>query len=214
MAAVLCVCCALAASGTSYEFIETERNVGVFTNREEATLAGLRVVFTSEVIPLQAIGIGSTFQLSSNEAGILLYEGMIVPNGMFEIDWALDGPRIDAAFWIDAEGGEWPIDVHSPRARMRFEVPPGSDTLDDGCVLFVPISIRFKGNWSKDPDGLPIERHQWNWSDGVVLGGDNVERVFWFPGWYTVTLTVWDLEGLSHAATESFYIYPYRCNDD
>ncbi len=218
-AAVVITCCvltyhAMANPVKAYEFIQTDRNVALFNNVSEATFLRLRVVFTGEVAPSQALGIGATFELLSNEEGILVYEGTILPLGMFEIDWPLDGPRIDAAFWIDADGVEYGIDVHSPHARMWYEVPPGTDEWDDECVSYVPIDIEFKGNWSKDPDGLPLVRYQWSWSDGLALEGENVERRFRFPGWYTVILTVWDAEGLPHSATDSFYIYRYRCEEE
>jgi hypothetical protein len=196
-----------------YEHILTERNVGVFNNEEDTTFVGLRIVFSDPMTPLQAIGIGATFTLSSNEDGVLVYEGTILPFGMWEVDWALDGPRLEAAFWIDAVGIEWPIDVHSPEARMRYDVPPGSDEAEPGCALFAPIAIEFNGAWSKDPDGLPLERYEWSWSDGVRLAGEVVERTFWLPGSYTVILTVWDLEGLADSATEEFYLHPYTCEE-
>jgi hypothetical protein len=218
-ATVAIVCWALgfgvsADPTVAYEFIRADRNVALFSNVSEATFVGLRIVFTGEVAPMQAIGIGAALDLLSNEAGVLVYEGTILPLGLFEIDWALDGPRIDAAFWIDAEGVEHGIDVHSPRARMWYVVPPGTDESDEGCVSYVPIDIEFKGNWSKDPDGLPLARHQWSWSDGLALEGENVERTFWFPGWYTVILTVWDVEGLPHSTTDSFYVHRYRCEEE
>ena len=219
VAVLVIVCWALAFgasadSAKAYEFIQTDRNVALFNNLNEATFVGLRVVFTGEIALLQAIGIGAAFELLSNEAGVLVYEGTILPHGMFEIDWAFDGPRIDAAFWIGADGVEYGIDVHSPHARMWYVVPPGTDEMGDDCVSYVPIDIRFKGNWSKDPDGFPLARYEWSWSDGIVIESENVERVFRFPGWYTVILTVWDVEGLSHSITDSFYIYRYRCEEE
>jgi hypothetical protein len=203
--------CTAADSAKAYRFIQTDRNVAWFNNLIEATCVGLRVVFAGEVAPIQALGIGAAFELLSNEAGVLVYGGTIVPLGTFEIDWALDGPRIDAAYWIDADGVEYGIDVHSPYARMRYTVPPGTDQWDDGCVSNVPIDVDFSGRWSKDPDGLPLVRYQWSWSDGIAIEGENVERTFRRPGRYTVTLTVWDAEGLSHSIDDSFYVYRYRC---
>ena len=218
-AAVVVACCVLACCATAnpaktYQFIQTDRNVALFNNVSEATYVGLRVVFTDEVTPLQAIGVGSTLELLSNEAGILVFEGTIPSLSVFEIDWALDGPRVDAAFWIDTDGLEVRIDVHSPYARMWYEVPPGTDEWDDECVSYVPIDIEFRGNWSKDPDGLPLALYQWSWSDGFAMEGAKVERRFWFPGWYTVILTVWDAEGLAHSVADCFYIYFYSCEDE
>jgi len=208
------VCFAAAGFGRPYEWIQTDRNVGLFNNSGEKPFAGLRVVFTSEIVPLQAIGIGTDLELLSNEAGILTFTGTVHPFGTFEIDWSLGGPRIDAAFWIDADGVEWAIDVHSPHARMRFHVPPGSDEPKAGCAPYVPIDIEFAGTWSKDPDGLSIVRYQWSWSDGVQLEGETVTRTFWVPGDYTVILTVWDAEGFSDSQTETLHIYRYRCTED
>lgn len=198
----------------AYEFIQTDRNVALFNNVSEASFVGLRVVFTGEVVPFQGLGIGATFELVSNEGGILLYQGAIQPFGAFEIDWALDGPRVNAAFWIDAEGVEHAIDVHSPYARMWYQLPPGTDEWSDECVSYVPIDVEFKGNWSKDPDGLPLVQYQWSWSDGLAADGAIVTRTFRVPGWYTVILTVWDAEGLVHSTTSSFYIYRYLCEEE
>jgi len=206
--------CTAAASANPYEFIQTDRNVALFHNLSDATYVGLRIVFTGEVAPLQSLAIGGDFGLTANESGVLTYEGTIQPFGTFEIDWPLDGPRIDAAFWIDADGVEYSIDVHSPYARMSYFVPPGTDEWSEGCVFYVPIDIRFRGSFSKDPDGIPLVRHQWSWSDGLVIEGENVERTFELPGWYTVILTVWDVEGLQDSAADTFYIYRYCCEEE
>jgi len=212
----VCFALALGASASSaktYEFMQTDRNVAWFNNLSETAFTGLRVVFTDEVLPSQAIGLGAVLELVSNEAGVLVYQGTIPPYGVWEIDWALDGPRVHAASWIGADGTEVPIDVHSPHARMWYQIPPGTDDPDDGCISYVPIDIEFKAGWSYDPDGLPLVRHQWSWSDGLALEGETVDRTFWRPGWYTVILTAWDLEGLSHSASETFYIYRCLCEE-
>ncbi len=217
--AFVVVCCVLAirvvaTSAKAYEFIQTDRNLALFHNLSDVAYVGLRIVFEGNVSPTQAIGIGTTFEQVSAEAGVLVYEGTIQPFGTFEVDWSLDGPRVHAAFWIDADGVEHSIDVHSPYARMWYEIPPGTDEWADGCVYYVPIDVEFKGNWSKDPDGLPLVRYQWSWSDGFAIEGEIVERRFWVPGWYTVILTVWDVEGLLHSVTDTFYIYRYRCPEE
>ncbi len=217
--AAVIVCCVLAnrAAATpakAYEFIQTDRNVSLFHNLSDATYVGLRIVFAGDVTPTQAIGIGASFEPVSNEAGVLVYEGSIPPFGAFEVDWALDGPRVHAAFWIDTDGVEHPIDVHSPYARMWYEIPPGTDEWVEGCVSYVPIDIQFKGNWSKDPDGLPLVRYRWSWSDGLAIEGEIVERPFRRPGRYTVILTVWDVEGLPHSVTDTFYVHRYRCEEE
>jgi len=217
--AVVAVCCVLAirvaaTSARAYEFIQTDRNVALFHNLNDVPYVGLRIVFAGDVSPTQAIGIGVTFEQVSNEAGVIVYEGTVERFGTFEVDWTLGGPRVHAAFWIDADGAEHSIDVHSPHARMWFELPPGTDEWADGCVSYVPIDVEFKGDWSKDPDGLPLVRYQWSWDDGFAVEGPNVERTFELPGWYTVIFTVWDVEGLLHSATDTFYIYRYRYEEE
>jgi len=212
--AVLIVSCAVAVSGRPYQFMQTDRNVALFENATDLTLVGLRVVFTGDVDPLQVIGIGAEFELASNEAGVLVYEGAVVHLGVFEIDWALDGPAVHAAFWVDADGLEYEIDVHSPHARMWYELPPGTDEWADGCAFYIPIEIEFDGHWSKDPDRLALVRHQWSWSDGLALEGETVVRTFRTPGTYTVILTAWDVQGLPDSTTSSFHVYRYRCEEE
>ena len=215
--AVLIVCsaaafCASADSAKEYDFIQTNRNVALFANLSDLAYVGLRVVFASEVTPMQAFGIGTTLELTSDKAGILAYDGTIPPRSTFEIDWTLDGPRIVAAYWIDADGLETSIDIHSPHAKMQYVVPRVLDESRRNCGPHLPIDVEFSGRWSKDPDGLPLARYQWIWSDGIVLEGESVRRMFRVPGTYTVTLTVWDAEGLLHSATNSFDIYPCCCS--
>lgn len=217
-AVVVMLCCVLAWSAfadstKAYQLVQTDRNVALFHNLTESVCVGLRIVFGGEVSPTQAIGIGAEFELASSNSGRLVFEGVINRFGTIELDWPLDGARVEAAFWISADGTEYEIDVHSPYARMWYVIPPGTDEKTADCVSYVPIDIEFRGNWSKDPDGLPLDRYRWSWSDGMVLDGPIVERTFRLPGWYTVILTVWDIEGLSHSISDTFYIYQYRCED-
>ena len=102
VAAILVIACSLMAYGAAnpgkvYEFIQTDRNVALFSNLGETTFTGLRVIFAGEVDLRQAIGIGANVELASNKPGVLVLEGEIPPMGMIEIDWSLNGPRIVAA---------------------------------------------------------------------------------------------------------------------
>jgi len=204
--------CFLAGSAREFDFIQTDRNVALFVNLSTLAYVGLRIEYASDVAVIQAFGIGTTLELTSDESGILMYEGTIPPRSMFEIDWALDGPRIVAAYWIDANGLEISVDIHSPYAKMLFIVPR-VEVNGSGCGLQFPLVVEFSGRWSKDPDGLPLARYQWIWSDGVTVEGESVRRMFQMPGLYTVTLTVWDAEGLSHSVTKSVDLDPCYCDD-
>jgi hypothetical protein len=215
---VLTACCVSVCAASldnlrEYEFIQTSRNVALFNNLSESTYSGFRIVFAEEVVVLQAFGVGAKVTLTSNEAGVVILDGEIPPSTTVEFDWPIDGPRIEAAYWIDADELVW-VDIHSPLARMWYVVPLGTDDQENGCAWYVPIEIEFKANWSKDPDGLPLVRYQWCWSDGLTLEGVSVKRQFVDPGWYTVVLTVWDAEGLTHSISEEFYIFRYLCAED
>ena len=106
-AAVVAIVCWALASGASadcaraHELAQTDRSVAQCSDLSEATFAGLRVVFTSEVAPIQAIAIGGALDLMPNEAGVLAREGTILPFGMFKID------------------------VDLPHSRMWYVAPPG-----------------------------------------------------------------------------------------
>jgi|GEM_PF-1766100 len=215
LAAVFATLCVSPSMGRSYEFFQTDRNVALFSNPSDTTYTGLRVVFTGNVIPLQAFGIGANIQRISNENGVLAFEGTIPPLATCEIDWPINGPRVEQAFWLSTDGREYEIDVRSPLARMFFVVPPGVDEICSGCTCtpYVPIDIVFNGSWSRDADTLPLVRYEWAWSDGITAEGTEVERRFLDPGWYIVTLTVWDEEGLSDSLSSKFYIFIYRCEE-
>ncbi len=207
------ICIASTENLREYEFIQTDRNVALFNNLSETTYSGLRIVFAEEVTVLQAFGFGAKVALTSNEAGEVLLEGEIPPHSSVEFDWPSDGPRIEAAYWIDSDGLVW-IDIHSPLAKMWYVLPRGTDDQENGCAWYVPLEVEFHANWSKDPDGLPLVRYLWSWSDGLTLEGVRVKRRFLDSGWYTVILTVWDAEGLTHSITKEIYIFRYACGDE
>jgi hypothetical protein len=211
---VLCaVLWATPSLGRSYEFFRTDRNVALLNNPSNAAYSGLRIVFSGDVVLLQTLGIGASIQLLSNENGVVVLQGTILPLATCEIDWPIDGPRVERAFWLGTDGDEYEIDVRSPLARMFFVIPAGYEEICDGCTCtpYVPVDIRFNGSWSRDADARSLVRYDWTWSDGVASEGENVERRFHEPGWYTVTLTVTDAEGLTDSLSREFYIFPYRC---
>ena len=165
-------------------------------------------------MPLVAYGIGARLDLASSAEATLRYEGSVPPHGTFEIDWALDGTRILSASWITAFGTLVGIDIHSPTARLAYVLPLwGTDICCETgtCVSMTPVEVTFSGSNSYDPDGLPLVRYEWSWSDGASAVGETIRRVFGVPGTYVVVLVVWDAEGLSAVDTDTFYIRPFRC---
>ncbi|MCC5840434.1 MAG: PKD domain-containing protein [Opitutales bacterium] len=78
----------------------------------------------------------------------------------------------------------------APQAVMSFTSGGGS----------APLTVRFTGDESSDPDGDPIT-FLWNFGDGHTSTETNPEHIFTTPGDYTVTLTVTDTFGLSHSTS-------------
>jgi len=199
-----------------FETYQTDRNICLFYNITELSFTGLRVTFTGPVEPVYLLGIGADLSLVSNENGVLTFSGSIPPYGIWEIDWPLDGGPVADAAWLAEDGTEVAIDVHAPMARMLIRMPPEVPgwCSSDHRGPFRPFYGDFDGMRSTDPDGLPLTFYEWDWSDLVHLDGAKVRRLFRSPGWYWVTLTVWDVDGLSDSVTESFYIPPWSCDDD
>jgi len=206
----------LLAAGGPFETYQTDRNVGMFYNGTDQTFVGLRVTFSESVEPVYLLGIGADLTLDANEEGVLTFAGSVPPYGIWEIDWPLGDVTVVEAAWLADDGTEVAIDVHAPMARILIDIPPYIPgwCSSDQRIPFVPFEAAFDGTRSSDPDGLPLVFYEWEWSDLVYLEGARVEREIRRPGWYWVTLTVWDADELSDSVTKSFYVPPWRCDDD
>ena len=205
---------AVSCLGSQFQFYRTEWAVALFTNGTAETFHGLRIGFPSDVTPTQTLGIGTNLTLESSEEGILRFEGTIPPLTTWEIDWPIDGPRIVDAAWVRADGSEVPIDTHAPIADMRISFPLGlwGFCPEERRIPFFPIDGTFSAAGSYDPDEEPLTDYQWEWSDGERARGSRVERWFYRPGRYTVTLTVWDAQGDSDTVTKIFLIPEWTCS--
>jgi hypothetical protein len=210
------VAASVLAAGGPFETYRTDRNVGFFYNTTDLSFTGLRVTFSAAVEPVYVLGIGAEMTLALNEEGVLTFAGSVPPYGIWEIDWPLDGTVVVEAAWLAEDGTEVAIDVHAPMARMAIFIPPYVPgwCSSDQRGPFVPFDADFDGTRSSDPDGLPLAFYEWDWSDLVHLDGAKVTREFRSPGWYWVTLTVWDADGLTDSVTESFYVPPWRCAEE
>jgi hypothetical protein len=211
---VFCVLAAVVSSAAPFQFFETGWCVALFHNAATETYGGLRVKFSGAVEPLQVFGIGTNLVLESNEGGVLVFKGPVPTFATWEIDWPLGGPTIVEAAWIRVDGTDVAINTHAPTARMAIQFPP---EVSPGCpggtlVPFFPIDVGFLGLGSSDPEGQPLARYAWTWSDGVGAEGYQVERRFDYPGFYSVTLTVWDVEGFSDSVSSEFLIPEQLCD--
>jgi len=195
------------------EVIRTDRNVAVFYNTEARTYVGLRVVFSGPIEPISVFGVGAHVTWGQGIPSELRIAGVLDPLAACEIDWALGGPTLVDAYWILPNGTESAIDVHQPFAQIDVDLPPAIRGFCSPEVRlpFLPIEVRFSGAWSSDPDGDPIVRYEWTWSDGVTAVGREVFRTFRVPGWYAVSLVVWDGEGKAGTAIQTVRVPRYRC---
>jgi PKD repeat protein len=93
---------------------------------------------------------------------------------------------------------------------------PGGNTLSDFVTVYrnpphpppvacgfasptygtAPLGVWFNANCSYDPAGGPIINYQWNVGEGFESGLNDYHTYF-YPGYYSVWLTVWDNEGES-----------------
>jgi Tol biopolymer transport system component len=188
---VLALCSSVAAE--SFDFYRSGPNaVGLFNNLTGSEVDGLLLRFSGPIEPRNAVGIGGDLLLDSNENGELQYSGFVVPNGTWEVDWAWEGPRLEYAAWLRDGAVVEEIPVHNPTATF-------------GMMSVALQTVRFFAPGSADPDGLPLARYLWRWSDGAEAEGVFVERAF-NPGEYEVTLTVWDVDGNQASRTRQFEI--------
>ena len=168
-------------AGASFDYYEGDPvTVGIFNNLTGADVDGLFLRFSGPLTPENAVGVEADMQLESDVDGQLRYSGFVRPQGMWEVDWLSNGPRLEYAAWLADGVVVEEIWVHSPTAVANVIVE--GDT----------VSVSAAG--SGDPDGFPLARYLWQWSDGTLTEGVSATR--WLaPGHYAVTLTVWDVDG-------------------
>ena len=75
-----------------------------------------------------------------------------------------------------------------------------------------PLDVAFDGSDSYDPDGDNLT-YIWDFGDGNIASGLNVNHVFTSIGTYTVTLTVTDTEGGTDETTETIAVQATTNND-
>ncbi|HEY0971324.1 MAG TPA: PKD domain-containing protein [Gemmatimonadales bacterium] len=93
--------------------------------------------------------------------------------------------------------GQFTLTVAPNRAPTAVITAPASGA--------VGAAIAFSGASSSDPDGDALT-YAWNFGDGSTATGATPTHTFQTVGSYTVTLTVSDGRGASHAATHSIAV--------
>ncbi len=122
---------------------------------------------------------------------------LVVPTpGEHTIDvWlAKDGLLLDKLFLTRstmAPVGEGPPE--SPRDGTSANRPPVA-RLQRSAVSGSPLSVRFDGSSSSDPDGV-LAGVMWNFGDATTASGPMTEHTYARAGTYLVTLTVTDDRG-------------------
>lgn len=171
-------------AGQSFEYCSTGfTHIGFFNNTTGVPVDGLIIRCTKPLESMYAVGVGADMRLVSSSESEVVYHGAVAPGGTWEVDWEGDGFHLDSATWMLGEEAVEEIDVHAPTARLHLR--PGLH----------PLEVVLSARGSIDPDGLPLVRFVWQFTDGVTLEGQDVARTFPRAGRHTVWLTVFDAEG-------------------
>ncbi|MBU1049989.1 PKD domain-containing protein [Candidatus Bipolaricaulota bacterium] len=220
---LLILCVSVATQGRSYTLVQSENNVGFFTNETGVEATALVIVFSGNVEILNVLGFGAEMEVTSSQGPTVVLHGAVPPSGVVIVEWALDGPGVGAAVWSSEGSAKHSIDVKSPTAHMVIIPPPVIRTApinfvpqflpaDFGMVLangYFVVEHQFLSVGSSDPDGV-ITEYLWEWSDGVTTYGASASRVFeplQFKTYsVTVTLTVTDDSGRTDSTSRTFEI--------
>ncbi|MFH1375386.1 MAG: lamin tail domain-containing protein, partial [Patescibacteria group bacterium] len=101
-------------------------------------------------------------------------------------------------FWHPTPGAE-NIEINTdPIAVITIQ---GSGQVNGGCSLYVNLT----GENSSDPDSDELF-FEWDFGNGETSDEENPSGFYFFPGNYTVTLTVTDVLGATSEATQGFFV--------
>jgi PKD repeat protein len=96
-------------------------------------------------------------------------------------------------------------DGSSQIRRIRYTSagnrPPTAKIVADPTDGDIPLTVRFAGGGSTDPDGNPLT-YRWAFGDGATSTEPTVEHIYTTRGVYTASLTVTDPAGATHTATQ------------
>ncbi len=189
----------------AYQRFFTEPSGALLTNLVANEVTGLRLTFSGPVASITAFGFFATASITKNEGGVVLITGSIPLGGMVNLEWPLEGPQITKAEWLEGSNAVGAIDVHSPVLRVAGTINP----VTSWPVAVVRINLNALSSY--DPDGRPLAKTEWLWSDGITQTGAAVTRGItnFNPAnliTLDVTVTVTDAAGEETARTLSFVI--------
>jgi Tol biopolymer transport system component len=188
------VVASVGVGAASFDFYRAGPNVvGLFNNLTGGSVDELVLRFSGPVVVAHAVGIGGDMRRTQGGEGELRYTGHVAPEGTMEVDWPWDGPRLEYAAWLREGVVVEEIPVHNPTAA--FGMIGG----------YAGQRIRFFAPASGDPDGEPLAKYLWTWSDGATAEGVRVERTF-VAGEYWVALTVEDADGNKSSRVGKFEV--------
>jgi hypothetical protein len=192
------------AQGLSlYQRFTSDSEGALLTNDTGASVTGLRVTFSGPVAPVTGEGIGADVSVVSNADGVVVFAGDIPSYGTVSAEWPLGSAEVASAEWLQGELVAGTVDLHTPMAVMSGQAV--FSIVFDG-MLHLSFDVSLDGGMSRSPDGSPIVRYLWEWSDGVTQEGENASRTLDMnlgPFFLrkqeneTVTLTVWNAAGES-----------------
>jgi hypothetical protein len=196
-------------ASVAYQRFASDNEGALLMNTTGGSVTGLRVTFSGPVSSVRGEGIGSAVEVSSNEGGVAMFSGEIPASGTVYVEWPLGEAEIAAAEWLQGDAVVGTIDLHAPMAVMSGQSDVGV-TFFDMPQAFAQVWAT--GDLSRSPDGSPIVRYLWEWSDGTSQEGADVSRTFvveltdelWEARQReSVTLTVWNAAGRSSSVTHT-----------
>ncbi|NOR15282.1 MAG: PKD domain-containing protein, partial [Candidatus Aminicenantes bacterium] len=134
--------------------------------------------------------------------GTDIYYGRALPDGTWTepvkvVDGQFPGyPNLDIdvqgnvhATWSDGDA-DHPRNVFYTKIELPGE-PPQAVAEADPVFGLIPVTVKFNGSKSSDPDGR-ITDYRWSFGDGSVAQGKKVEHTYKKAGEFLATLTVID----------------------
>jgi hypothetical protein len=199
-------------ASTPYQRFASSSEVAIIMNDTGGAATGLRITYSSPVTPVVANGIASSVAVVSNVDAVVVLSGDIPVNGTVSVEWPLGSAEILAAEWLNGDAVAGAVDLHAPIAVISGQSDVALTFFDMPAVV---AQVSATGDLSRSPDGSPIVRYLWEWSDGVSQEGSDVSRTFvielgddrWdFRQSESLTLTVWNAAGGSSSVTHPVLI--------
>jgi hypothetical protein len=202
----------VATASASYQRFTSDNNVALLTNDLGVGVTGLRVTFSDPVSSVAGQGIGASVSIVSNVEGVVVLSGDIPANGTVDVGWPAGSGEIVAAEWLQGGNAAGAVNLHAPMAAFHGR-----------CELYfsytqhthIMAEVRLDGTLSTSPDGSPIVRYLWEWSDGMAQEGPiatqravvNPFAIMDGEQFAGATLTVWNAAGESSTVSHVLFTF-------